>query len=107
MKNCYKFLVLLMCISLTSCKSIISNPGKPLRENSIQIGKLYEIQDFSAKTYSIRISGVDKEHIYGVINKNAAVKIKKSDIRQMKKWQTFNSFVVCVLAIAAVILIPI
>ncbi|WP_312390026.1 bacteriophage spanin2 family protein [Chryseobacterium sp.] len=107
MKNCYKFLVLLICISLISCKSIISNPGKTLQDNLIEIGKLYEIQDFNAKTYSIRISGVDNEHIYGVIKKNAAVKIKKSDIRQMKKWQAFNSVFAGVLAITAVIFIPI
>ncbi|KUJ54321.1 hypothetical protein AR686_17415 [Chryseobacterium aquaticum subsp. greenlandense] len=73
----------------------------------IEIGKLYEIQDYSAKVYNVRISGVDNEHIYGVINKNALVIIKKSDIRQMKKWQTFNSVIVGALAIATVIFIPI
>ncbi|WP_312345317.1 bacteriophage spanin2 family protein [Chryseobacterium binzhouense] len=107
MKNIYKFLVLLILISLTSCKSVISNPGKLLQDNLIEIGKLYEIQEYNAKVYNVRISGVDNEHIYGVINKNASVTIKKSDIRQMKKWQTFNSVIVGALAIAAIIFIPI
>ncbi|WP_343662820.1 bacteriophage spanin2 family protein [Chryseobacterium mucoviscidosis] len=107
MKSNYTFLVLLIYISLTSCKSVISNPGKPLQDNLIQIGKLYEIQDYSARVYNVRISGVDNDYIYGVINKNASVTIKKSDIRQMKKWQTFNSVIVGALAIAAVIFIPI
>ncbi|MFY1047478.1 bacteriophage spanin2 family protein [Chryseobacterium sp. GP-SGM7] len=107
MKNISKFLLLLICISLTSCKSIISNPAKPLQDNLIEIGKLYEIQDFSAKVYNVRIVGIDRDCIYGITNKNTSVKITKSNIRQMKKWQTFNSVIVGALVVAAVIFIPI
>lgn len=107
MINGYKFLILLICISVVSCKSIISNPGKPLQDHPIEIGKLYEIQDFSAKVYNVRISGMDKENIYGLANRNTLVTIKKSNIRQMKKWKTFNSVFIGALAIAAVIFVPI
>lgn len=98
----------MITISLTSCKSMIFNPGKPLVESSIELGKTYEIQDFNAKVYTIRIKGIDSEYIYGISGKDRkALIIERSSIRQMKKWKGLNSVIVGALAIAAVIFIPI
>lgn len=108
MKKYGKFLVLIICISLTSCKSIVSNPGKPLLESSIQMGKIYEIQDFNAKIYNIKIIRIDGEHIYGTYCKDKKpIILERSSIRQMKEWQVLNSVFVGAIAIAAVIFIPI
>lgn len=98
----------MVAILFTSCKSIVSNPGKPLLESSIKVGKTYEIQDFKAKVYTIRIKGIDSEYIYGTSGKDGkALIIERSSIRQMKKWEVLNSVIVGALAIAAVIFIPI
>ncbi|VFA44167.1 Uncharacterised protein [Chryseobacterium indologenes] len=63
MKNCFKILFLLLCISLTSCRSIISNPGKPLKDNSLELNQKYEIQDFTAKIHKIKITSIDNKGI--------------------------------------------
>lgn len=77
-------------------------------ESSIKVGKTYEIQDFKAKVYTIRIKGIDSEYIYGTSGKDGkALIIERSSIRQMKKWEVLNSVIVGALAIAAVIFIPI
>lgn len=107
MRNYYKFLSLLICFSFASCKSIISNPGKPLKDSYIKLNGRYEIQDYNAKVYTIRIKGIDKEHIYGTSSKGDPITIEKSSIRQMKKWNVLSSVVVGSIAIASVIFIPI
>jgi len=107
MEKYLKFLTVIMCISLISCRSIVSNPGKPLIDKSIELGRSYEIQDFNAKIYTIKICAMDDENIYGIAKGNERVIIKRSDIRQMKKWQVLNSVIVGALAVAAVIFIPI
>lgn len=108
MKDFYRILGLLICLSLASCKSIISNPGKPLKDSSIKLNCHYEIQDFNAKVYTVRITGIDREYIYGTSGKDRKmVVIEKSSIRQLKKWQVAKSILVGILAIATVIFTPI
>ncbi len=107
MKNCIKFLCLLLCISITSCKSIISNPGKPLKDNSLELNQKYEIQDFTAKIHKIKITSIDGKNIYGVSKKGDFISIDKKQIREVKKVKVVSSIFVGVMAIAAVILVPI
>lgn len=107
MKNYQLFLILLLCTSLTSCKTIITNPGKPLVESSIEVGRTYEVQDFSAKVFNLKITDFDKDCIYGTSGKNKQIIIDRSTIRQMKKWEVSKSIILSVFAVAAVIFIPI
>lgn len=107
MKNYQVFLILLLCISLNSCKTTIANPGKLLIESSIEVGRTYEVQDFNAKVFNLKITDFDKDCIYGISGKNKQIVIDRSTIRQMKKWEVSNSVILGVLAIAAVIFIPI
>lgn len=107
MKNYFKFLGLLLCISLTSCKSIISNPGKPLKDNSLGLNQRYEIQDFTAKIHKIKITSIDNKNIYGISKKGDTITIDKKQIREVKKVKVVSSIVVGIMAIAAVIFVPI
>lgn len=107
MKNYQIFLILLLCISMTSCKTIIANPGKPLIESSIEIGKTYEVQDFNAKVFNLKITAFDNDRIYGILKKDKQIIIDRSTIRQMKKWEVSKSIILCVFAVAAVIFSPI
>jgi hypothetical protein len=107
MKNYQIFLILLLFISLTSCKTIIANPGKPLIESSIEVGRTYEVQDFNAKVFNLRITDFDKDCIYGISGKNKQIIIDRLTIRQMKKWEVSKSIILGVFAVAAVIFIPI
>lgn len=107
MKNYFKFLVLLLCISLTSCKSIISNPGKPLKDNSLELDQKYEVQDFTAKIHKIKITSIDSKNIYGISKKGEEFSIDKKQIREVKKVKIISSIVVGIMAIAAVIFVPI
>ncbi|NRQ47269.1 MULTISPECIES: bacteriophage spanin2 family protein [Chryseobacterium] len=107
MKNYQIFLILLLCISLTSCKTIVANPGKPLIESSIEVGRSYEVQDFNAKVLNLKITAFDKDYIYGISGKKEQIILEKASIRQMKKWKVLNSVFVGALAIAALIFIPI
>jgi hypothetical protein len=107
MKNYFKFFFLLLCISLTSCKSIISNPGKPLNDNSLELNQKYEIQNFTAKIHKIKITSIDSRNIYGISKKGETISIDKKQIREVKKVKVVSSIVIGIMAIAAVIFIPI
>jgi hypothetical protein len=94
-------------MSLTSCKSIISNPGKPLKDNTLEINQKYQIQDFTAKIHKIKITSIDSKNIYGISKKRDFISIDKKQIREVKKVKVVSSIVVGIMAIAAVIFIPI
>lgn len=107
MKNYYKFLFLLIGISLTSCKSIISNQGKSLNYNSLELNHKYEIQDFKAKIHKIKITSIDGKNVYGISKKGDSITIDKKQIREVKKVKIAGSIVVGIVAIATVIFVPI
>ena len=107
MKNFFKFLCLVITLSITSCRSIVSNPGKPLKDNSLEINQKYEVQDFTAKIHKIKITSIDNENICGISKKGETISIDKKQIREVKKVKVVSSIVVGILAIAAVIFIPI
>lgn len=107
MKNFFKFLCLLITLSLTSCRSIVSNPGKPLKDNSLALNQKYEVQDFTAKIRKIKITSIDNKSIYGISKKGDFISIDKQQIREVKKVKVVSSIVVGIMAIAAVIFVPI
>ena len=107
MKNFLKFLCLLLTVLLTSCKSIVSNPGKSLKDNSLELNQKYEVQDFTAKIHKIKITSIDNKSIYGISKKGETISIDKKQIREVKKVKVVSSIVVGILAIAAVIFIPV
>jgi len=107
MKNYFKFVGLLLCISLTSCKSIISNPGKPLKDHSLELHQKYEIQDFTAKVHKIKVTSIDSKNIYGISKKGDLISIDKKQIREVKKVKVVSSIAVGIMAIASVIFVPI
>ena len=103
----FKLIILVICMSLTSCKSIISNPGKPLKDNTLEINQKYQIQDFTAKIHKIKITSIDSKNIYGISKKGDFITIDKKQIREVKKVKVVSSIAVGIMAIAAVILVPI
>lgn len=96
-----------MIVSLVSCKSILANPGKPLEDNSLKLGKRYEIQDYNAKMHDVNIISTDSINVYGFSKKGESIIINKRQIRQVKKVKVGASIITSILAIAAVILVPI
>lgn len=78
----FKLIILVICMSLASCKSIISNPGKPLKDYSLELNHHYEIQDFTAKIYKIKITSIHSKSIYGISNKGDFISIDKKQIRK-------------------------
>ena len=92
---------------LTSCKTTIANPGKPLEDSDLKINSRYEIQDYKAKIHYIRIISIDKNNVYGISKNGKMVTIEKKQIRQVKRIKVFSSIVVGGLAIATVIFVPI
>lgn len=107
MKKYLKFLYMFIGLMLTSCRSTISNPGKPLEDSDLKIKSRYEIQDYNAKIHYIRIISVDSNNVYGISKKGEMVTLDKKQIRQGKRIKVFSSIVLGVLAIATVIFVPI
>ncbi|WP_123983440.1 MULTISPECIES: bacteriophage spanin2 family protein [Chryseobacterium] len=103
----FKLIILVICMCLTSCKSIISNPVKPLKDDSLELNQKYEVQDFTTKIHKIKITSIDSKSIYGISNKGDFISIDKKHIREVKKVKVVSSIVVGIMAIAAVIFIPI
>lgn len=103
----FKLIILVICMSLTSCKSIISNPGMPLKDDSLELNHHYEIQDFTAKIHKIKITSIDSKNIYGISKKGDFISIDKKQIREVKKVKVVSSIAVGIMAIAAVIFVPI
>jgi len=97
----------MIIVSITSCRSIVSNPGKPLKDNSLKLNQKYQIQDFTAKIHKIKITSIDTENIYGISKKGETISIDKKQIREVKKVKVVSSIVVGIMATAAVIFIPI
>jgi hypothetical protein len=107
MKNYYKFLYLLAIISLNSCKSIVANQGKQLNDSSLVLNEEYEIQDYNAEVHKLKINCIDNNNIYGITKKGDVISIDKKEIREVKKVKIGSSIIVGILAIAAIILVPI
>ncbi len=97
----------MITLSLTSCRSIVSNPGKPLKDNSLELNQKYEVQDFTAKIHKIKITSIDNKSIYGISKKGDFILIDKKQIREVKKVKVVSSIAVGIMAIAAVIFVPI
>ena len=106
MQNYFKFLSLLLCISLSSCKAIIANPGKPLKDNALKLNQWYEIQDYDAKIHNIKIISVNDKSVTGISRKGNTVSIYKKQIREVKKVKIASSIVVGILAITPFIFRP-
>lgn len=107
MKKTYLILSALVIGSVISCKSIIANPGKPLDDNLLDIGKKYEIQDYQAKVHQVKITSVDSINIYGISKNEEYIVINKMQIREVKQVKVGASIIVAISALAALIFIPI
>ncbi|MGC4130483.1 MAG: bacteriophage spanin2 family protein [Bergeyella sp.] len=106
MQNYFKFFLLILCISLSSCKAIIANPGKPLKDDALKLNQWYEIQDYDAKIHNIKIMSVDDKSVAGISRKGDTISINKKQIREVKKVKIASSIVVGILAITPFIFSP-
>jgi hypothetical protein len=78
-----------------------------LKDNTLELNQKYQIQDFTAKIHKIKITSIDSKNIYGISKKGDFISIDKKQIREVKKLKVVSSIVVGIMAIAAVIFIPI
>ncbi len=78
-----------------------------MRDNSLELYQKYSVQTMDAKVQKVKILKVDSENIYGKKNNGEDITIKKSDIREVKKFNLLGSVGVVIIAAAAFILIPV
>ena len=78
-----------------------------MRDNSLELYQKYSVQTMDAKVQKVKILKVDSENIYGKKNNGEDITIKKSDNREVKKFNLLGSVGVVIIAAAAFILIPV
>ena len=100
----YLAIVLLV---LVSCQTRVVTTQKPIRDNSLELYHKYSVQTMDAKIVKVKVLRTDSENIYGKKNNGEDITIKKSDIREVKKFNLLGSVGVVILAAAAFILIPV
>lgn len=73
----------------------------------MELYKKYTIQTKDAKTQKIEVLKLDATKIYGKNNAGEMVEIEKSEVREIKKPDILTSALIAIVAIVAVIFVPI
>ena len=107
MRTKFSLCFAIILLVLVSCQTRVVNQQKPMRDNSLELYQKYSVQTMDAKVQKVKILKVDSENIYGKKNNGEDITIKKSDIREVKKFNLLGSVGVVIIAAAAFILIPV
>ena len=100
-------LITLFLLVVVSCQTRIVNPNQTMRDNTLELYQKYTIQTMDTKVQKVEVLRVDAENIYGKTKNNEDVIIKRSDVRDIKKFDLLGTIGVIAGAIAAFILIPV
>jgi hypothetical protein len=106
-KNCLRLLPLLVFFLLVSCKTTVVTPEKPLYDNTLELYKTYTVQTNDAKVQKLKVLKVDSAKIYGETKAGEKIEIERSDVREIKKPNVLGSVIIGLVAVAAVVFIPI
>ena len=98
---------LLMIFTLLSCQVSVVNQQKPIQNNSLELYQKYTFQTQDAKVIKMEVLKQDNENIYGKTKTGEDVVISKNNVREAKKVDVFASVAIGLVAIAAVIFVPI
>ena len=103
-----KFIPLLsILLFLASCQTRVVSVLKPIQPNSVELYEKYTIQTNDAKIVKMEVLRQDNDNIYGKTKTGEEVVIEKKEIREMKKFNVLASVGLLVVALAAVIFVPI
>lgn len=97
----------MLILTVTSCQTQVVSLKKPLKGNSFELYQKYTIQTQDAQIIKMKVLRVDETKVYGKDKKGETVELEKTNIRQVKKLDIFASVAIAVVAIAAVIFVPI
>ena len=100
-------LITLFLLVVASCQTRIVNPNQTMRDNTLELYQKYTIQTMDTKVQKVEVLRVDAENIYGKTKNNEDVIIKRSDVRDIKKFDLLGTIGVIAGAIAAFIIIPV
>ena len=100
-------LAVLVLMTLGSCQTRVVDVQKPLHDNTLTLYKNYVIQTKDAQKIKMEVIKVDSEKIYGKLKSGEQKEILRSEVREIKKTDYLASAIIAVVAIAAVIFIPI
>jgi len=100
-------ILLIVLISLVSCQTRIVDQQKPYKNNSLELYHRYSVQTTDAKTVKLKVLRIDDENIYGKTNQGEEVTINKNEIREVKQFNWLASVGIAIVAVAALIFIPV
>lgn len=106
-KNISKTIFVSLFLMLASCQTRVVSPNKPLLDNSIDLYQKYTIQTKDAKSQKVEVLKMDATKIYGKNKLGEMVEIEKSDVREVKKPDYLSSALIGLVAVLAVIFVPI
>lgn len=101
------FPVLIVLLLLSSCKSRVVSPDRPMQNNSLELYHRYEVQTNDARVLKMKVVKVDQENIYGKLKSGEIVTIPRSDIHLVRKTDVLGSILLGLIAVGTVIIIPI
>jgi len=103
-----KYILLLMVlISFVSCQTRVVDQQKPLQNNTLELYHKYSVQTTDAKVTKLKVLKIDDDNIYGKNNQGEDITINKNDIREVKQFNWIASVGIAIVAVAALIFIPI
>ena len=107
MKKSLSIFVLTLLLCATSCQTLVVTKRKPLIDNSLELYQKYTIQTQDAKTIKMEVLKIDDTKIYGKNSKGESIEIERANVREVKKPDILSSFGIAIIAIAAVVFVPI
>lgn len=110
MKVMYKYFSLIavaLLLIVSSCQTRAVGTEKPMHDNTLELYKKYSIQTMDAKVVKMEVLKVDSEKIYGKLKTGEQTEILRSEVREIKQTDYFMSALIGVVAILAVVFIPI
>jgi hypothetical protein len=107
MKKLFPIFGFALLLFFSSCQTLVVSQQKPLKDNSLELYQNYTIQTQEAKEVKMKVLKIDDTKIYGKNKKGENLELAKKDIRQVRKLNLLASVGIAVVAIAAVIFVPI
>lgn len=100
------FPILLLLLFITSCQTRIVTPNRPMKLNSLELYQTYSIQTNDQRVMKVKVLRQDNEKIYGKLKSGEEVILDKSNVREVKKPDVFSSIFIALVAVAAVVFVP-
>ena len=105
--NMKKIIALLsIFLIMASCQTKVVTNRMPLKDNTLQLYKTYNIQSEGSKTVKVEILKIDNENIYGKLKNGENITLDRKEIIQIRKPDPLSSLLIGAAAVAAVVFVP-